>query len=246
MASADFCFTLPDLVDPLMRDWNSFRDTTRQFGNLGLQMNASVAAWLCSRLLRPWSHGHCLTWTSVCWVFPSPVVPSLSIMVFFLTVMKHHWWLLTSQSPSSGVVWKSRWPSLIVHTVSVDVKHHVYFSTSQVLRAQELCESLGGRPYDLCGREAPCLLQYFPRAQELCESLGGRPYGLCGHKAPQAPRGWAQELSESRGGRPGLPSVLTDVRQHWTGTPKPSVPNIPYGSLSVDVKPCNPFIHSRC
>ena len=49
------------------------------------------------------------------------------------------------------------------------------------------------------------------RAQELCESRGGRPglpvpsspYGLCGRKETVKNR--AQELCESRGGRPGLP-----------------------------------------
>ena len=62
-------------------------------------------------------------------------------------------------------------------------------------RAQELCESRGGRPgfpvpnspYGLCGREATLK----NRTQELCESRGGRPgfpvpnspQGLCGRKA---------------------------------------------------------------
>ena len=51
------------------------------------------------------------------------------------------------------------------------------------------------------------------RAQELCESRGGRPglpvpnspYGLRGHKAILNLSNRAQELCESRGGRPGLP-----------------------------------------
>ena len=55
----------------------------------------------------------------------------------------------------------------------------------------------------------------YPRAQELCESRGGRPglpvpnspYGLRGRKAtlnePRAVQ--AQELCKNRGGRPGLP-----------------------------------------
>ena len=67
--------------------------------------------------------------------------------------------------------------------------------TVTVGRAQELCESVGGRPglpihngpYGLCGRKATLK----NRAQELCESGGGRPgppgphrpYGLCGRKA---------------------------------------------------------------
>ena len=50
------------------------------------------------------------------------------------------------------------------------------------------------------------------KAQELCESRGGRPgpispYGLCGHKILPNLNALlrAQELCESRGGRPGLP-----------------------------------------
>ena len=82
------------------------------------------------------------------------------------------------------------------------------------IRAQELCESRGGRPgltvpnspYSLCGRKA--ILKN--RAPELCESRGGRPgltvsnspYSLCGRKAILKNR--APELCESRGGRPGL------------------------------------------
>ena len=68
-------------------------------------------------------------------------------------------------------------------------------------RAQELCESRGGRPglavpnspYGLCGRKATLNLNLGQsvRAQELCESRGGisglavpnSPYGLCGRKA---------------------------------------------------------------
>ena len=66
-------------------------------------------------------------------------------------------------------------------------------------RAQELCESRGGRPgfpvpgspYGLCGRKATLNLNWSNRGQELCESRGGRPgfpvpdspYGLCGRKA---------------------------------------------------------------
>ena len=70
----------------------------------------------------------------------------------------------------------------------------------------------------------------FCRAQELCESRGGRPglpvpdspYGLRGRKATLKNR--AQELCESRGGRPGLP-VLTlsvDVKQHLNSNPPQS------------------------
>ena len=66
-------------------------------------------------------------------------------------------------------------------------------------RAQQLCESRGGRPglpvpnspYDLCGRKARFEKVKCIKAQELCESRGGRPgppapnsaYGLRGRKA---------------------------------------------------------------
>ena len=89
-------------------------------------------------------------------------------------------------------------------------------------RAQEPCESRGGRPgfpvpngpYGICGRK----VTWKKRAQELCESrcirpglpVPNSPYGLCGRKLTLNSR--AQELCESRGGRPGLP-----------------VPNSPYG-----------------
>ena len=58
--------------------------------------------------------------------------------------------------------------------------------------------------YGLCGRKTTLNI----RAQELCESRGGRPglpvpYGLCGRKAILNVR--AQKLCESRGGHPGLP-----------------------------------------
>ena len=68
-----------------------------------------------------------------------------------------------------------------------------------MFRAQELCESRGGRrglrvpysPYGLCEHKATLNLNPRHRAQELCESRGGRPgfsvpnspYGLCGRKA---------------------------------------------------------------
>ena len=56
-------------------------------------------------------------------------------------------------------------PSLIVLMVSVDVEQHL-----KKLRAQELCESRGGRPglpvpnspYDLCGRKATLSLNTVP------------------------------------------------------------------------------------
>ena len=64
------------------------------------------------------------------------------------------------------------------------------------------------------------------RAQELCESRGGRPvlpvpkspYGLCGREAALEKKTVsfrAQELCESRGGRPGLPSLIS-LRFLWT------------------------------
>ena len=82
-------------------------------------------------------------------------------------------------------------------------------------RAQELCESRGGRPglpvpnspYGLCGRKATLK----NRAEEFCEGRCGRPgvpvsnspYGLCG---PKATLNNLLELRscESRSGRPGL------------------------------------------
>ena len=82
-------------------------------------------------------------------------------------------------------------PSLIVRTVSVTVKQH------NTLRAQELCESRGGRlgiptlvpnsPYGLCGREAT---QHHSELRSCVEVvvLGSLPivpnsqYGHCGRK----------------------------------------------------------------
>ena len=64
-------------------------------------------------------------------------------------------------------------------------------------------------PYGLCGRKATLNLL---RAQELCESRGGRP-GLPVPCKPDGFRGRkviVQELCESRGGRPGL-SVPTSL-----------------------------------
>ena len=57
-------------------------------------------------------------------------------------------------------------PSLIVLTVSVDVKQHL--KKKRVLRAQKLCESRGGRP-GLPVPDSPC--------------------GLCGRKAALNERG---------------------------------------------------------
>ena len=71
-------------------------------------------------------------------------------------------------------------------------------------------------PWDETVKRGPPCVKIHHKAQELCESRGGRPglpapnspYGLCGRKAtlnlnvhPLRP----QELCESRSGRPGLP-----------------------------------------
>ena len=96
--------------------------------------------------------------------------------------------------------WRWSSSSLTVPTVSVDVKQHS--AGTQTLRAQQLCESRGGRPglsvpnkpYCFCGRKATVKKKKKTdfRVQELCESRGGRPglpvpnsppYGLCGRKA---------------------------------------------------------------
>ena len=73
--------------------------------------------------------------------------------------------------------------------------HHIYINfkvTESHVRAQEVCESRGGRPghpvpvspYGLCARKAT-LNSARVRAQEVCGGRGGRngPYGLCGRKA---------------------------------------------------------------
>ena len=72
---------------------------------------------------------------------------------------------------------------------------------------------------------------FFTRAQELCESGGGRPglpslisLTVSGRKATLNQLGFrAQELCESGGGggRPGLPSLISlmvyvDVKQHFS------------------------------
>ena len=62
------------------------------------------------------------------------------------------------------------------------------------------------------------------RAQELCESRGGRPgfpvpYGLCGRKLSYTEQQYYRAVCVSRGGRPVLPSLISlrfcvDVKQH--------------------------------
>ena len=69
-------------------------------------------------------------------------------------------------------------PSLIVLTVSVHVKQHLNN------RAQELCESRGGRP----GLPVP-----------------NSPYGLCGRKATLKNGAQEQCYNEGGGGCPELP-----------------------------------------
>ena len=89
-------------------------------------------------------------------------------------------------------------PSLIVLTVSVDVKQ--LWTWPQTLRTQELCESRGGHP----GLPVP-----------------NSPYGLCGRKATLNLNSDTQELCESRGGHPGLPvpkkpdQTLININRYW-------------------------------
>ena len=65
-------------------------------------------------------------------------------------------------------------------------------------------------------KNIPCGIRH--RAQELCESRGGRP-GLPVPNSKATPKNRAQELCESGGGRPGPPSLIVpmasvDVRQY--------------------------------
>ena len=87
--------------------------------------------------------------------------------------------------------------------VSVDVKHHVYFTHSGTHRVQELCESRGGRP----GLSVPNT---------------NSPYGLYGRKATLNSN---SRVSEFRSyvkvevailGSPSLISLVVsvDVKQH--------------------------------
>ena len=94
--------------------------------------------------------------------------------------------------------------SLIELMLSVDVEQHWFEEEEEEVdcRAQDLCESRGGRPglpvlnrtYALCGRKATLIWRRRSRLQSsraVYESRGGRPglpipnspYGLCGCKA---------------------------------------------------------------
>ena len=105
--------------------------------------------------------------------------------------------------------------------------------------------SVPNSPYGFFERKAT-----LNKAQELCESRGGRPglpvpnspYGFCGRKATLNK---VQELCESRGGRPGLPvpnspygfferkatlnKAQSCVKVEVDDLGSPSVPNSPYG-----------------
>ena len=98
---------------------------------------------------------------------------------------------------SSGAVWKSKWtswasPSLVVLTVSVDIKQHrtqriPEFRSCVKVEVDVLGFSVPNSPYGLCGHKAT-QNSANTRVQELCESRGGRPgliilHGLCGLKA---------------------------------------------------------------
>ena len=85
----------------------------------------------------------------------------------------------------------------------------------KTFRAQELCESRGGRPvlpvpdspYGLCGRKAALNSNSVAfRPQERCESRGGclglpspnSPYGLCGRKATLNSKLFRRQASKNR------------------------------------------------
>ena len=100
-----------------------------------------------------------------------------------------------------------------------------------LFRAQEMCESRGGRsglpvansPYGLCGRTATLEEEgtQITRAQGPCENRGGRPglpvpnspYDLCGRKATLNEKHYFVQL---HGLRPSLLPVL--ARRVGTGT----------------------------
>ena len=71
---------------------------------------------------------------------------------------------------SSGAVWKTRWTSWAPvpnkPTVSVDVKQH--FNVCEHV-------AVSATSYGFCGRKATLNNKSTSRAQELCESRGGRP-----------------------------------------------------------------------
>ena len=89
--------------------------------------------------------------------------------------------------------------SLIVRTVSVDVKQHLKKKKKKTqIRTQEMCESRGGRPGlpipnqdGLCGHKATLEEEKEdtnPRSGDVRKSrwtswAPHSPYGLCGHKA---------------------------------------------------------------
>ena len=109
----------------------------------------------------------------------------------------------------------------MVAAASSAVPHAPQSSKGCTFKAEDGCERCGTQ------RKVHRFQSHLPRAQELCESRGGRPgfpvpnspYSLCGRKATLKNR--AQELCESRGGRPGFPfpycphgTVSVDVKQH--------------------------------
>ena len=107
--------------------------------------------------------------------------------------------------------------SLMVRIWSVDIKLHM----KKYPRAQELCESRGGRPglpvpnsaYGLCGRKATlnCSIKELRRCVKVEADVLGSPSLIVRavsvdiklHMKKKNPR--VQEMCESRGGRPGLP-----------------------------------------
>ena len=102
-------------------------------------------------------------------------------------------------------------PSLISRTVSVDVKHHVYYLLTWCSICYPTSEDIKNQRTN----------NWCPRVQELCDSRGGRP----GLPVPNSPSPWY-----SRTGWLGLKHQFTylltiivltasvDVKQHWTRT----------------------------
>ena len=102
------------------------------------------------------------------------------------------------------------YPSLIVPVVSVGVNSELGSCRVKVEVAVQGYPSLIVPVISVPGVTSV-------RAQELCESRGGRP-GLSVPNSPYrlCRRLRAQELCESRGGRPGLPSLINLRRFLWT------------------------------